>query len=92
MQAFTNAPFIVKEGFDFKDGLFNGYDEAKRDYDRSSWTYEMGEDGFVKTDETLAASALRVEPAQGARQDLHAGACLPYLRHAAGQVSSRSAR
>ena len=28
-------------------------DEAKRDYDRSSWEYEMGEDGFVKTDATL---------------------------------------
>ena len=53
VQAFTNAPFIVKEGYGFKDGLFNGYDEAKRDYDRSSWDYETGEDGFVKTDETL---------------------------------------
>jgi formate dehydrogenase major subunit len=53
VQMFTNAPYIVKEGYGFKDGLFSGYDEAKRDYDRSSWNYEMGEDGFVKTDETL---------------------------------------
>ena len=50
---YTNAPYIVKEGYGFQDGLFTGYDESKRDYDRSSWTYEMGEDGFVKADPTL---------------------------------------
>ena len=50
---YTNAPYIVKEGFGFRDGLFTGYDEAKRDYDRSSWAYEMGEDGFVKADPAL---------------------------------------
>ena len=47
VKAFTNAPYIVKEGFGFKDGLFTGYDEAKRDYDRSTWDYELGDDGFV---------------------------------------------
>ena len=31
----------------------------KRSYDTSSWDYELGEDGYVKTDPTLAASALR---------------------------------
>jgi len=50
---FTNAPYIVKEGYSFTDGLFTGYDEAKRDYNRSTWNYEMGEDGFVKADPTL---------------------------------------
>ncbi len=50
---YTNAPYIVKEGFGFRDGLFTGYDEAKRDYDRSSWAYEMGDDGFVKADPAL---------------------------------------
>lgn len=50
---FTNAGLIVKEEFDFNEGLFSGYDEEKRDYDRSSWAYEVGEDGFAKTDETL---------------------------------------
>ncbi len=53
VQAFTNAAYIVKEGYGFNDGLFTGYDEAKRDYDRSTWNYEMGEDGFAKTDESL---------------------------------------
>jgi formate dehydrogenase major subunit len=50
---YTNATYIVKEGYGFQDGLFTGYDESKRDYDRSSWNYEMGEDGFVKADDTL---------------------------------------
>ena len=50
---FTNAGLIVNEGFEFKDGLFTGYDEAKRDYDRSTWTYQIGEDGYALSDETL---------------------------------------
>ncbi|MGE0737182.1 MAG: formate dehydrogenase-N subunit alpha, partial [Alphaproteobacteria bacterium] len=35
------------------DGLFTGYDEARRDYNRSSWEYKIGEDGFAVVDETL---------------------------------------
>jgi len=50
---FTNAAFIVKEGLEYKDGLFTGYDETRRDYNRASWVYEVGDDGFVKIDETL---------------------------------------
>jgi formate dehydrogenase major subunit len=53
VKAFTNAPYIVKEGYGFQDGLFTGYDEQKRTYDKSTWNYEMGDDGFVKADDTL---------------------------------------
>lgn len=53
VRMFTNAPYIVKEGFSYQDGLFTGYDEAKRDYDRSTWEYELGPDGYVQVDETL---------------------------------------
>ncbi len=52
-KAFTNAAYIVKDGFFYQDGLFTGYDEAKRDYNRSSWEYELGPDGFVTVDDTL---------------------------------------
>jgi formate dehydrogenase major subunit len=52
-KSFTNAAFLVKGGFMYQDGLFTGYDEARRDYDRSTWGYEVGDDGFVKVDETL---------------------------------------
>jgi formate dehydrogenase major subunit len=37
---YTNASFIVKEGYAFKDGLFSGYDPAKRTYNISTWAYE----------------------------------------------------
>jgi formate dehydrogenase major subunit len=50
IKAFTNAPYVIKEGFDYKDGLFTGYDEIKRDYDKSSWDYELGPDGYVVSD------------------------------------------
>jgi formate dehydrogenase major subunit len=54
VKAFTNATYIVKDGFAYKDGLFTGYDEEKRDYtDKSSWDYVLGEDGFVTVDDTL---------------------------------------
>lgn len=50
---YTNASFIVKEGFNFNDGLFSGFDEATRKYDRSSWAFETNEDGTPKEDKTL---------------------------------------
>lgn len=53
VKAFTNATFVVKEGYSYKDGLFSGYDEAKRTYDRSSWEYELDAQGYAVVDETL---------------------------------------
>src|SRR5687767_14997367 len=50
--SYTDATFLVKEGFAFHEGLFSGYDGEKRSYDRSSWNYEIGEDGFARTDPT----------------------------------------
>ena len=37
----------------FDDGLFSGYDEAGRKYDRSTWVYEIGPDGYASVDETM---------------------------------------
>jgi formate dehydrogenase major subunit len=51
--AYTNASFLVKEGYAFEDGLFSGWDEAAKKYDRATWTYQVGEDGFAKVDSTL---------------------------------------
>jgi len=53
VKPFTNAAFLLKDGFTYQDGLFTGYDEAKRDYNRASWDYEIGPDGFAVVDETL---------------------------------------
>src|ERR1700693_4461339 len=51
---YTDLSFIVREDFAFADGLYSGYNPAKRSYDKSTWDYEMGPDGFVKSDPTLA--------------------------------------
>ena len=53
VNAYTDLPFLVNEGFSFDNGLFSGYDAAAHKYDRSSWTYQIGKDGYVKTDPTL---------------------------------------
>ena len=50
---FTNAAFVVKEGFGYQDGLFTGYDEEKRQFDKSTWEYEIGPDGYAVVDMTL---------------------------------------
>lgn len=49
----TNASFIVGGGFDFKDGLFSGFDEVNARYDKDSWNYELGSDGYVRRDPSL---------------------------------------
>ena len=50
---YTNAPFIVSADFDFKDGLFSGYNPDTRKYDKSKWAFEMDADGVPKMDRTL---------------------------------------
>ncbi len=50
---YTDLSFIVREDYAFADGLYSGYDADKHKYDRSTWDYERGPDGFVKSDPTL---------------------------------------
>src|SRR5690606_564743 len=51
---YTDASFIVKEDFAFESGLYSGYDPERRTYDRSSWDYELDENGYVRTDPTFS--------------------------------------
>src|SRR3989454_8855719 len=37
---YTNASFLVKKEYGFKDGLFTGYDAANRKYDITTWAYQ----------------------------------------------------
>ncbi len=53
VKAYTNAPFLIQPGYNFTDGLFSGYDAAKRSYDKTSWGYDIGADGYAVVDETL---------------------------------------
>src|SRR5256885_4291102 len=36
----TNGPYVIGEKYDFKDGLFSGYDGTKGEYDKNAWQYE----------------------------------------------------
>jgi len=49
----TDATFLLKPDFKYDNGFFSGYDEAKRSYNKSTWGYQKGEDGFVKVDDSM---------------------------------------
>jgi formate dehydrogenase major subunit len=51
---YTDFTFIVRADFTFDEGIYSGYDPQTREYEKHTWDYEMGADGFVKTDPTLA--------------------------------------
>ncbi len=51
--AYTNAPFLLRADYGFDDGLFTGYDEARRTYDKQTWAYDLDEHGFARVDPTL---------------------------------------
>ncbi len=51
--AYTTASFLVNPEYSFADGLFSGYDPAKRAYDKSVWTYQFDDAGIPKQDPTL---------------------------------------
>jgi formate dehydrogenase major subunit len=46
----TNAGLVVEEGYEFKDGMFNGFDEEAGTYDPTSWTYETESGGDARVD------------------------------------------
>ena len=50
---YTNVGYLVNPGYSFADGLFVGYDETKRDYDKTAWDYQLDDQGFAKVDDTL---------------------------------------
>ena len=50
---YTDLSFIVREDYEFEDGIFSGYNADDRTYDRSTWDYERDEDGYVKSDPSL---------------------------------------
>ena len=56
IQYYTNAPFLVSNSFKFKDGLFSGYDEKTRKYDKSQWAFKMDANGVPQMDRSLKDS------------------------------------
>jgi formate dehydrogenase major subunit len=53
VREYTNASWIVGDGYGFSDGLFTGYDATKRSYDRGRWAYALDEQGQPRRDPTL---------------------------------------
>lgn len=53
VQAYTNASFIVADDYSFEDGMFNGYDEETRSYDKKKWTYKKDAEDKIMKDPTL---------------------------------------
>jgi formate dehydrogenase major subunit len=51
---YTDFTFIVREDFSFDEGIYSGYDAQKHKYDKHTWDYEMGPDGYAKVDPSLA--------------------------------------
>jgi formate dehydrogenase major subunit len=50
---YTDFSFVVREDFSFADGVYSGWNEEQGAYDKASWDYERGKDGYVVTDPTL---------------------------------------
>lgn len=50
---YTDLSFLVDEDFDFEDGIFSGYDEENSHYDKTSWDYQLDEQGEVVADPSL---------------------------------------
>ena len=62
---YTNAAFIVKEGFKLpENGLYSGFDPAAGTYDKSTWNYEEGGDlgGKAARGESSVHSAPAASP------------------------------
>jgi anaerobic selenocysteine-containing dehydrogenase len=63
IKEYTNSPYLINPDFkgpDELEGLFSGYigssnesDNAKRKYDKSTWSFQMDEEGLPKKDKTL---------------------------------------
>ena len=50
---YTNASFLVDDGFGFEDGLFTGYDPRSRSYDKASWSFKKDAKGVILKDPDL---------------------------------------
>jgi len=49
----TNALMLGDADFEFKDGLFSGYDEEKHTYNTKTWGYQLGSDGKPRVAKSL---------------------------------------
>jgi formate dehydrogenase-N alpha subunit len=50
---YTNAALIVNDTYSFEDGIFSGYDEKTRSYDKTLWSFKKDENDKFVRDNTL---------------------------------------
>ena len=50
---YTNAAFLIDKDYTFSEGLFSGYEPEKASYDKSSWAYQLDDDGNPRRDNNL---------------------------------------
>ena len=75
---YTNAAFIVKEGFKLpEDGLYSGFDASTQVYDKATWNYEeggnVGGGGQTARGAGVGAQAAATKPAAASSQASHDG-------------------
>ncbi|AJW28993.1 formate dehydrogenase [Chania multitudinisentens RB-25] len=51
---YTSASLIIRDDYAFDEGLFSGFDAEKRQYDKTSWNYELDDNGYARRDETYS--------------------------------------
>ena len=66
---YTNAAFIVKEGFKLpEDGLYSGFNAAAGTYDKTTWNYQEGGDYSGQTNAPASAAHASAAPAANGGQ------------------------
>ena len=53
VREYTNASWIVGDGYSFADGLFAGFDPKTNTYDRTRWAFALDAQGQPRRDPTL---------------------------------------
>jgi len=51
----TNAFCLLRDDYSFDAGIFSGYDEKTRTYDKTTWGYKLGPDGKPMKASSMAA-------------------------------------
>ena len=76
----TNAACLLRDDFSFHDGLFSGFDEAKKSYtDKKSWGYALGADGKPqKADDLFALPVIQSAILENAARYVKPGGILLY--------------
>ena len=53
VREYTNASFIVGEGYGFHEGMFDSWDDEEKSYDQKSWAYALDAGNRARRDRTL---------------------------------------